>query len=449
MKRSDHSYKAIRGPILDIGKVCRPTDRIDENIRQFEDGLLLVKDGIIEYFGPWQADLKQLTHYGSVVHYPGKLIVPGFVDTHIHFPQAEIPGAYGSQLLQWLESFVFPAEKQFGDEDHARQVADFFINQLLLNGTTTASVFCSVHPQSVEALFDAAGRKNLRLIAGKVLMDRNAPDDLLDTPQSGYDQSRALIEKYHLKNRLLYAITPRFAPTSTPEQLALAGHLKAEFPDTYLQTHLSENLEEVKWVKDLFPAAENYFDVYHQHGLTGPRSIFGHCIHLEEQEWKKFQATDSVISFCPTSNLFLGSGLFDMKQARKLGIRVGIATDIGAGTSFGMLRTLSEAYKVLQLQNQSFSPWDAFYSATLGGAKALSLDHLIGNFALGKEADFVILDPQATELQRRQYQRADSLADILFSLMILGDDRSIYHTYVDGRLVHDRSSSTENFQEKK
>lgn len=448
MTKRRHSSLAIRGRFLDVASVCDLPAEVEEKIRHFEDGLLLIKDGHIEWFGPWSEGQSNIPDGAAVHHHQDKLIVPGFVDTHLHFPQADIVGAYGNQLLQWLENHVFPAEKQFNDSNHAGEMASFFLDQLLSNGTTTASVYCSVHPQSVEALFNAAEKINMRLIAGKVMMDRNAPPELLDTPETGYDESKKLIEKYHKRGRLLYAITPRFAPTSTAEQLAMAGKLKQEFPDTYIQTHLSENIEEIQWVQELFPDRQNYFDVYDYFGLTGPKSIFGHCIHLEEQEWQQIQATNSVISFCPTSNLFLGSGLFDMQQANERNIRVGLATDIGAGTSFSMLQTLSEAYKVLQLQGQKLTPWNALYSATLGGAKALSLDHLIGNFNPGKEADFVVLDPQATTIQARQFKKVKNTADLLFSLIVLGDERSISHTYVDGCLVHERSGQPENIQEK-
>ncbi len=431
---------AIRGRFLHAKTVCDPSSCTDENIQHFEDGLLLLEQGRITFFGSW-ADGKDLIPQDCPLHHhQDKLIVPGFVDTHLHFPQAAIVGGYGEQLLQWLERHAFPAEKEFHDADHAADMASFFLKQLLRNGTTTASAFCSVHAISASALFEAAEHTNMRLIAGKVMMDRNAPAELLDTPQTSYDQSKALIETFHNRGRLHYAITPRFAPTSTAEQLAVAGALKQEFPDVYMQTHLSENLAEIQWVKELFPQRENYLDVYHHHGLTGPRSIFGHSIHLENQEYDRFQETDSVMAFCPTSNLFLGSGLFDMKKARDHKIRVGLATDIGGGTSYSMLRTLAEAYKVLQLQGQNLSPWDALYAATLGGARALSMDHLIGNFDVGKEADFVVLDPQATTLQAKQYKRVDSLADLFFSLVILGDERSISHTYVAGRLVHEQSA---------
>ncbi|MCP4292210.1 MAG: guanine deaminase [bacterium] len=441
MNPSIHQTTAIRGRFLDVSAVTNNLDQIENNVRYQEDGLLIISDGCIKFFGDWQTGQEEIPNHCTILHYKDKLIVPGFVDTHIHFPQAEIAGSYGEQLLQWLEKHAFPAEKQFGHSGYAAETADFFINQLLSNGTTTAAAFGSVHPESVSALFEAAQEIDLRLIAGKVMMDRNAPAELLDCASSSYEESKKLIEKYHGTGRLSYAISPRFAPTSTADQLDAAGQLKKEFPDVYVQTHLSENHEEIQWVKKLFPQRENYFDVYQHHGLTGPLSIFGHCVHLEELEWQKIQETDSVISFCPTSNLFLGSGLFDMKKANDHKIRVGLATDIGGGTSYSMLKTLAEAYKVLQLQGQNFSPWQALYTVTLGGARALSLDHLIGNFDPGKEADFVVLDPCATKLQARQYERAENPADLFFSLVTLGDDRSVSHTYINGSLVYERPGS--------
>lgn len=443
MTREKQPILAIRGRFLDITGVVASPSELDEhkNIRHLEDGLLLVTNGHIEWFGNWQEGKKKLPQNCAVHDHRGKLIVPGFIDTHIHYPQAEIIGAHGEQLLEWLNNYAFPAEKKYGVASYAKEMADFFMDQLLRNGTTTALVFCTVHPESVDALFEAAGKINMRIIAGKVLMDRNAPKELLDTPETGYRESKKLIEKWHKKGRLLYAITPRFAPTSTPEQLEIAGKLKKEYPDTYLQTHLSENREEIKWVKKLFPERDNYLDVYHHYGLTGSRSVFAHCLHLEYREWQCLQDTDSAIAFCPTSNLFLGSGLFNLYRARENKVKVGMGTDVGGGTSFNMLQTLNEAYKVMQLQKQKFSAYEAFYLATLGGAKALSLDHLIGSFDIGKEADFVVLDPQATALQAERTKESRNLEDLLFSLIILGDDRSIAQTYVDGRPVYKREKS--------
>lgn len=434
-----HSIKAIRGPMLDIAKVIEDPTEIEQHVRYLDDGLMLVEAGKIKWVGAWEDGHTQIPPSVRVRHYQGKWIVPGFIDTHIHYPQTEMVGAYGEQLLEWLNNYTFPTEARYNDPDYAREMSRFFIRQLVRNGTTTALVFCTVHPESVDALFGEAEKINMRLIAGKVMMDRNAPANLLDTAESSYAETKALIEKWHERGRLLYAITPRFAPTSTPEQLAMAGKLKAEYPAVYLHTHLSENHDEVEWVKSLFPEHENYLAVYHYYGLTGPKSVFAHSIYLDDSEWRCLAQTDSAIAFCPTSNLYLGSGLFKLQRAWQHKIRVGMGTDIGAGTTFNMLQTLNEAYKVMQLQSHRLSAFEAFYLATLGGAKALSLDGKIGNFDIGKEADFVVIDPCSTPLQQLRYDSSMSLSERLFMLMTLADDRSIYRTYVDGRLVYERS----------
>ncbi len=429
---------AIRGKFLDITEDSEATPEVDFRLRYIDDGLMLVQNGLITWFGKWAEREQRIPDNYPVHDHRSRLIVPGFIDTHIHFPQTEIIASHGEQLLQWLENYAFPAEMRYGDEKYAETMADFFISELLRNGTTTAMVFCTIHPQSVHALFAAAQNKNMRLIAGKVLMDRNAPPELLDTPESGYKESKDLIEQWHKRDRLLYAVTPRFAPTSTTAQLALAGKLKREYPDIYVQTHLAENKEEIKWVRQLFPEQKNYLDVYHHHGLTGEKSVFAHGIHLEDDEWNCLHATDSAIAFCPTSNLFLGSGLFNLQRARKKGVKVGLATDVGGGTSFSMLQTANEAYKVLQLQQQNLSATEALYLATLGGAKALCLDHLLGNFTPGKEADFIVLDPNATTLLAMRNQKTTTIEELLFALMILGDDRVVAATYVAGHPVHKR-----------
>lgn len=408
-------------------------------MRHIQDGLLLIKNGKIDWFGPWE-DGRHLVPEGvTVSDYSGKLIVPGFIDGHIHYPQTEMIGAYGEQLLEWLNNYTFPTERRYGNIDYARDKAKFFVNQLLRNGTTTALTFCSVHPESVDALFETAEQINMRMIAGKVMMDRNAPDYLQDTAQKSYDESKALINRWHEKGRALYAITPRFAPTSTPEQLDAAAALMKEHPTAYMQTHLSENKNEIAWVKSLFPENSGYLDVYHRRGLTGKRSVFAHCIHLEEDEWDCMRETDSVIAFCPTSNFYLGSGLFDWRKAEKNKVRITTSTDVGAGTSFSLIQTLNEAYKVLQMQGQKMSAFESLYSATLGSAVALDLQDKIGNFAVGKEADFVVLNPTATPLQQLRYDNSKSLQDRLFVLFTLGDDRNVYRTYVDGRVVYERS----------
>ncbi|MFC2971155.1 guanine deaminase [Azotobacter bryophylli] len=406
----------------------------------FADGLLVVEDGRVVQLGDSGSLLPKLAAGVEVVEYADALIVPGFVDTHVHYPQMGVIGSYGTQLLDWLETYTFPAEGRFADPAHARDQAGLFLRELLRNGTTTALVFSTVHPQSVDAFFEAAEKLNLRMIAGKVLMDRNAPDYLTDTAESGYAQSRALIERWHGKGRLHYAVTPRFAPTSTPEQLRLAGQLLGEYPGLYLHTHLSENRQEIDWVRQLFPERSGYLDVYDHYRLLGARSVFAHGVHLCDEECRRLGETGSAVAFCPTSNLFLGSGLLDLARLEGHGVRVGLGTDIGGGTSFSQLHTLSDAYKVLQLQGQSLDPFKALYLATLGGARALYLDDRIGNLQPGKEADFVVLDYRATPLITHRLGEARTLAERLFALMILGDDRAVLETFAAGRSVHRRGS---------
>ncbi|MDT0199908.1 MULTISPECIES: guanine deaminase [unclassified Acinetobacter] len=434
---------AIRGRFLDIQNTVAQARDIHDQVRYVKDGLVIIQEGKIQWFGPWQEGQSRLPTNAELQHYPDQLIVPGFIDTHIHFPQTEMVGAYGEQLLEWLNTYTFPTEIQFQDASYSEKIAEFFVQELLKNGTTTALVFCTVHPESVDALFNAATTRNMRLIAGKVLMDRHAPEALTDTAETAYTDSKALIEKWHGQGRNLYAITPRFAPTSTPEQLQKAGQLKAEYPDVYVHTHLSENKNEIAWVKELFPEREGYLDVYHHYGLTGSKSVFAHCVHLEDEEWDCMHQTDSVIAFCPTSNLFLGSGLFPLKKTWDKGVKVGLGTDIGAGTSFNQLQTLNEAYKVQQLQGEKLSAFEALYHATLGGAKALSLDDRLGNFNLGKEADFVVLDLKATALQQLRQSRAKNIEDAFFALTMLGDDRNIAATYVYGAAVYVKAASRE------
>ncbi len=429
---------AIRGRFLDIQNTVAQARDIHDQVRYVEDGLLITQYGKIHWFGPWEEGQVHIPAGVSVQHYPDQLIVPGFIDTHIHFPQTEMVGAYGTQLLEWLNTYTFPTEMQFADKSYADKIAAFFVQELLKNGTTTALVFCTVHPESVDALFEAAEQHQMRLIAGKVLMDRHAPEELCDTPERAYQESKALIEKWHGKGRNLYAITPRFAPTSTPAQLEKAQQLKAEYPDVYLHTHLSENKNEIAWVKSLFPEQKGYLDVYHHYGLTGSRSVFAHCVHLEEQEWDCMHQTDSAIAFCPTSNLFLGSGLFPIHQTWQKQVKMGLGTDIGAGTSFSQLRTISEAYKVQQLLEQNLSAYEALYHATLGGAKALDLDDKLGNFNIGKEADFIVLDLNATALQTLRQQHSKGLEDSLFALMTMGDERNIQATYIYGQCAYVR-----------
>ena len=417
-----------------------------DSVRYFADGLLVLEDGKVQELGHY-AELRDRYPEVAIVDYSGHLIMPGFIDTHIHFPQVEVLASYGEQLLEWLDKYTFPIEGRFKDKAHADKVAKIFLDELLKNGTTTALVFATVHPQSVDAFFEEAQRRNLRMIAGKSMMDRNAPDFLTDTATSSYQENKELIQKWHKNGRLLYAVTPRFAVTSTDEQLQLAGKLLAEFPDVYMHTHLSENVNEVELVAQLFPNSTGYLNVYDQAGLVRSRSVFAHCVQLRDDEFRRLSEAQAAIAFCPTSNLFLGSGLFKLMQAKskEYSIHVGLGTDIGGGTSFSILQTAHEAYKVVQLQRQKLSPFKALFLATLGGAKALYLDDTIGNFDPGKEADFVVLDLQATPLMefRTPNPTATSFEDLMekvFTLIVLGDDRATRATYIMGDLAYDRAS---------
>ncbi|MEY3298289.1 MAG: hypothetical protein RLZZ597_1549 [Cyanobacteriota bacterium] len=432
---------ALRGTLIDC--VADPFLVPEaEAVRYFPDGLLVIENGHIAALGPFAALHSTYAHL-PLVDYSGHLITPGFIDTHIHYPQTGMMAAYGEQLLEWLNQYTFPTERQFQDPAYARQVADLFLDELLKNGTTTALVFAAVFPESVDAFFEAALARNLRMISGKVLMDRNAPDYLRDTVETGYAQSKALIEKWHGRGRLLYAVTPRFAATSTEAQLKTAARLLDEFPDVYLHTHLSENVNEVAWIRELFPQYDGYLDVYDQTGLVRERSIFAHGVQLTDEEFRRLSQAKAAISFCPTSNLFLGSGLFRIEQAKsaEYPVKVGLGTDVGAGTSFSMLQTTNEAYKVAQLRGQKLSAFKALFLATLGGAQALCLADRIGNFNPGNEADFTVLNPKATPLLalRNQAPLTEDLAtvaDPLFSLLIMGDDRAIAATYILGQRVN-------------
>jgi guanine deaminase len=436
------SVKAFRGEILHFTEdpaltSCQNTEQNEScGYQYFEDGLLLIENGKVKQLGTAKAILVNLDSAIVVTHIKNGLIVPGFIDTHIHYPQTEMIGSYGEQLLQWLEDYTFPTEKKFANKAYASKISEFFLNQLLTNGTTTALVFGSVHAESVDAFFEVALRKNLRMIAGKVMMDRNAPIDLIDTAQSSYDDSKQLINNWHGKGRLQYAVTPRFAPTSSDQQLSLAGQLLKEHPGVYMQTHLSENLKEIEWVKSLNPDCENYLDVYKKHELLGERSIFAHGIHLCAAEYKDLAQSNSALSFCPSSNLFLGSGLFKLDVAQQHNIKVGLGTDIGAGTSFSILETLKDAYKTQQLRGKKLDSLQSFYLATLGGARALDLEGTIGNFLPGCEADFIVLDYHATPLIKLRLEQCQTLAEKLFSFTILGDDRAVKATYIQGELAN-------------
>jgi guanine deaminase len=426
--------RAHRGAILHF----RSDPGADDDPGSFEfleDGLLLTRDGRIAAIGPARELLPNLPADLEVVGHANSILMPGFVDTHIHYPQTDVIGSGGRQLLDWLQDYTFPTERRFSDPVYARGVAELFLDELIRNGTTTAMVFCTVHRASVDAFFQSAAARSMRMVAGKILMDRNSPDYLRDSVATGEHDSRELIEKWHGHERQSYAITPRSAITSSEAQLRSAGQLAKQFPDVLIQTHVSENLDEIAWVRQLFPQARSYLDVYDSYGLIRDRAIYAHCIHLDQADRAQMAQSGAAAAFCPASNLYLGSGLFDIAAADASGMPFSIATDVGGGNHFSMLRTLGDAYKIAQLSHQRLSPLRAFYLATLGGARALGLDGQIGQFAPGAEADFIVLNLHATPLISRRTMQARTLAEKLLILMALGDDRVVSHTYVLGREV--------------
>ncbi len=431
---------ALRGPALTFtGDPFR--DGLERTLVHEPDAIVAMQDGRITHFGP-AARVAPLLPAETQIRDFGKdaLISAGFIDTHVHFPQTTMIASHGAQLLDWLERYTFPAELKFADRAHTRRVARAFLQENLRNGITTSCVYCTVHAHSADILFEEAEALGLRLAAGKVLMDRNAPEALRDDVQTGYDDSLALIRKWHGRGRLLYAITPRFAGTSSPEQLAAAGALWRDHPDCLMQTHIAETQAEVAWIGELFPDRANYLDVYDHHGLCRGGAVFGHGIWLGDDELKRLHATDAAISHCPTSNFFLGSGMFDIARAKQADrpVRVGLGTDIGAGTSFSILQTLNEAYKAAQLNRHPLSAAHAYYLATRGSAAAMHLEDKVGSIAPGMEADLVVLGMRSTPLIAFRMDEARDFAEQLFIQMILGDDRAVQATYVAGRLVHER-----------
>lgn len=432
---------ALRGPCLTF--VGNPFVSGDQAALHYEpDGLVVMRNGLIEAFGDYRSLRAQLGDAPITCFSKDHLILPGFIDAHVHYPQLQVMGSYGKRLIDWLNEYTFIAEQQFADYGYALSAAHTFLQETLRAGTTTAAVYCTVHPQSAEALFTAAYAQNRRIIAGKVMMDRNAPEALTDSATQSYDDSLSLLERWHGKERLSYAITPRFAPTSTPEQLEAAGVLWRKHPSAYMQTHLSENTEELAWVKSLFPSRKNYLDVYAHAGLVGPRALFGHSIHLSEHEWQQLAETRSSVIHCPTSNAFLGSGLFNFERALEHArpVLTGLATDVGGGTSLSMLQTMGSAYSIGQFGHYSLSAAKAFYLATRGGAAALNLDSTVGRLQAGYEADVLVLNLKSTALIRQRMQHCASLEEALFIHMIMGDDRATESVYVAGEPAYSRSA---------
>ena len=398
----------------------------------YHDGALVVEGEKIIAIGDYHQLVAKHSD-ASVYDHKGKWLLPGFIDGHLHYPQTEVMGRFGEQLLNWLENYTFPTEEKFSQPPYAQQMARLFLGECLKNGTTTGLVFSTVHKDATDTLFRTASEIDMALVAGKVCMDRNCPPALQDTAESAQQDSVELISRWHNNGRNRYALTPRFAPTSTQAQMAALGEVASDYPDVFIQTHLSENLDEIDWVLSLYPDCKGYLDVYDKYDMVRPRAVFGHCIHMRDDEWERMAQAGATAAFCPSSNLFLGSGLFDLDTARHHGVTVTLATDVGAGTSFNMLKTYGEAYKVCQLKRAPFSPLEGLYMMTQGAAVAHQLDADIGNLNPGSYADFVLLEPRYNELTTLRLQDTESLQDMLFAMSILGDERAIEQTWIAGR----------------
>ena len=425
--------KIIEGRILSFEE--SPFNRdFDVSSLKLDKKRIFVVDGIIDCIE--SVDFKNPEFQDiEVIDYGDHLISAGFVDAHVHYPQTAIIASWGKRLIDWLNIYTFPEEMRFNNLDYASEIAARYIDISLSNGTTTAASYCTIHPESVDAFFEAAAIKNMCVVGGKTCMDRNAPGELCDTAQSAYDDSKALLQKWHQKGRAHYAITPRFSPTSTPDQLSALGSLWSEFPECLMQTHLSEQVDEIDWVRKLFPKARDYLDTYEKFGLLDERGVYGHAIHLETREIDRLSEVGSSLIHCPTSNTFIGSGLFDMKELASRSINVGLATDIGGGSSFSMLRTMAGAYEVAQLKGFALHPAQLMWLATQGSAKALHLDNQIGNIAPGMAADLVVLNLSSTPAISQRSERANNFWEELFPTIMMGDDRAIAATYVAGKKI--------------
>jgi guanine deaminase len=398
-------------------------------------GAVLVEDGLIRAVGEAD-DLRRMHPDAALTDCGNRLLSAGFVDAHAHYPQTAIIASWGKRLIDWLNAYTFPEEMRFGDAAYASGIAARYFDLLFAHGTTSVCSYCTIHPESVDAFFAEAQARGLRAWAGKTCMDRKtAPEGLRDTAQSSYDDSRRLLERWHGVERLSYVITPRFAPTSTPDQLAALGALWAGNPTCLMQTHLSEQTDEIAWVKSLYPHARDYLDTYETHGLLGPGALFGHAIHLEPRERDRLREVDASLIHCPTSNTFIGSGLFDMDGLSREGQRIGLATDTGGGSSFSMLRTMAAAYEVAQLRHRALHPSELWWLATQGSARALRADHLIGNLAPQMEADIVAIDLASTPAIAQRAARSEDIWEALFPTIMMGDDRAIAAVWVGGQRI--------------
>jgi len=426
----------IHGQIFDFIKNPSDCSNPGDSYRFLVDGSLVIENGYIKEVGDFNSMKSKYSDY-RIIDHSDCLVMPGFIDTHIHYPQTEIIGSYGRQLIDWLNEYTFSVEKNFNDREYAQNIARLFIKELLKNGTTTSMTYATQSAVSADAIFEAASEYNMRFIAGKVLMNRNAPSVICDTVESARKDCECLINRWHHEGRNLYAITPRFAITSDMEQLKMAGELHKKYPDTFIQTHLSENPSEVKTTLELFSDCRDYLEVYETAGLVDDYSFFAHCIHLSQSERQRLKSAGSIVVHCPTSNLFLGSGLFSLKETIESGIKTCIATDVGAGTSFSMFRTLGDAYKISQLQGYTVNSLESFYSMTYGAARALKLEDKIGSFRIGNEADFIVVDYRTPDIQKHRMnylvnQGKWNVENMLFGLQTMGDDRNISATYIMG-----------------
>lgn len=463
---------AIRGAFFDfIDDPWKYGGREQDSARFVPDGLMVVKEGLIADFGPF-SEVSARNPGVAVTYLNNRLILPGFIDGHIHFPQVRVLGAYGNQLLDWLQKWIFPEEAKYKDRDYARAAAERFFDAMLAGGTTTCQAFTTSSPVSTEEFFDEATRRGMRVISGLTGLDRFAPDDQIITPESFYNESKRLIERYHRRGRNLYAITPRFAVGCTSEMMDRCRKLKLEHSDCWVNTHISENPLEIRTARFHFPDCEDYTHVHEKHGLLGPKFTAGHGVWLSNDEFRRFSKAGAAISFCPLSNLFLGSGLFRLGRATdpEYPVRVSLGSDMGGGNAFSLIRVMEEAYKVglcnntmldgsvnprdqdlAEADRNKLSPYRAFYLATLGGARSLYVDDLLGNFELGKEADFVALDWNAGQAAIPWHQslilgdgapsEIDQAAQLLFGIMALGDDRNVDETWVAGKPAYKKPQS--------
>ncbi|MBB3945539.1 guanine deaminase [Rhizobium skierniewicense] len=427
------SMLLLRGRLLSFNRAPNAIDDT-ESYLYIEDGGLLIEDGKISAIGEYRDILARAPEGVEETDHRPHLIVPGLIDMHMHFPQMQVIGSYAANLLEWLDTYTFPEECRFVESAHATRIATHFYDELIRHGTTTAVAYCSVHKASADAFFAEAMKRNMLMVGGKVMMDRNAPQGLLDTPELGYDETRQVIADWHGRGRNHVAITPRFAITSTPKQMEAAQALAQEFPDLFIQTHLSENLDEIKYTCELYPDAIDYTDIYVRYGLMGNKTLLGHAIHLSDREADVLSETGAVAVHCPTSNLFIGSGLFPMKklQRREKPVRIAVATDIGGGSSYSMLRTMDEAYKIQQLLGERLNPLESWYLMTRGNAEALSMVDKIGTLDVGTDADIAVMNASSTPAMALKMEVVRSLPEELFLILTMGDDRTVIETYISG-----------------